>query len=111
MKIDLSKLNRKALDKLAIDVEKALGKIEKQDLKAARAAAEKAARAHGFSLAQITGASPAPTAKAAKKSAKKSAPKYQNPADPDQTWTGKGRQPDWFKSAVAAGTSPNDMMI
>ena len=111
MKIDLSKMNRKGLEKLADDVEKARGKIEKQELKAARAAAEKAARAHGFSLAQVTGAAPAPASKAAKKPVKKSTPKYKNPADPDQTWTGKGRQPDWFKSAVAAGKSPDDMAI
>ncbi len=109
MKIDLSKLNRKALEKLTQDVQKALGKIEKQELNAARAAAEKAARAYGFSLAQITGEAPA--AKKAKKAGTKSAPKYANPANADQTWTGKGRQPDWFKSAMAAGKSPDDMAI
>ncbi|WP_377508676.1 H-NS family nucleoid-associated regulatory protein [Octadecabacter sp. R77987] len=106
---DLSKMNRKALEKLASDVDKALRKIEKQELKAARAAAEKAARAHGFSLAQITGATPA--AKKVKKAGAKSAPKYANPANRDQTWTGKGRQPDWYKSAIAAGTPADDMAI
>lgn len=29
--------------------------------------------------------------------------KYQNPSNPDQKWTGKGRQPDWFKDALATG--------
>ncbi|MFT5625225.1 MAG: DNA-binding protein H-NS, partial [Lentimonas sp.] len=28
-----------------------------------------------------------------------------------QTWTGKGRQPTWFKEAVAAGTAPDTMEI
>ncbi len=109
MKIDLTKMNRKELEKLAGDVDKAIGKVEKQELKAARAAAEKAARAHGFSLAQVTGS--APTAKKTKKGGMKSAPKYANPANKDQTWTGKGRQPDWYKSAIAAGMSADDMAI
>ena len=37
--------------------------------------------------------------------------KYANPADKSQTWTGKGRQPQWYKDAVAAGTDPKTMEI
>lgn len=28
------------------------------------------------------------------------APKYRNPEDPAQTWTGRGRQPGWFAAAL-----------
>jgi DNA-binding protein H-NS len=28
------------------------------------------------------------------------APKYQNPSDPSQTWSGRGRQPVWFSTAL-----------
>ena len=79
------------------------------DKKAALVAAEKAAAAHGFSLADITGDAALRQAKAGPK--KVSAPKYKNPADATQTWTGKGRQPDWFKTAIAAGTTPDEMEI
>jgi len=34
----------------------------------------------------------------------KVAPKYRNPANPDQTWTGRGRTPDWAQALKNAGT-------
>ena len=30
---------------------------------------------------------------------RKGRPKYRNPADPDQTWTGRGKMPSWLKNA------------
>lgn len=45
--------------------------------------------------------------KAAKKGAlagKKVAPKYRNPANPEQTWTGRGVSPTWVQALKAAGT-------
>jgi DNA-binding protein H-NS len=45
--------------------------------------------------------------RAAKKGAlagKKVAPKYRNPANPEQTWTGRGVSPSWVQSLKAAGT-------
>ena len=45
--------------------------------------------------------------KAAKKGAlagKKVAPKYRNPANPEQTWTGRGVSPSWVQALKAAGT-------
>lgn len=44
--------------------------------------------------------------KAAKKGAlagKKVAPKYSNPANPEQTWTGRGVSPTWVQALKAAG--------
>ncbi|HBN48525.1 MAG TPA: DNA-binding protein, partial [Thalassospira sp.] len=31
--------------------------------------------------------------------------------DKKQTWTGKGRQPNWFRSQVESGTAPDTMRI
>jgi len=113
MKPDLKSMTRKELEKLKANVEKALVRVAAKEKKAALAAAEKAAAAHGFSLADITDEAPAKkTTRKAKPGPKKaSAPKYRNPDDKDQTWTGKGRQPEWFKAAIAAGKSPDDMEI
>ena len=44
--------------------------------------------------------------KAAKKGAlagKKVAPKYRNPANPEQTWTGRGVSPTWVQALKATG--------
>ena len=35
---------------------------------------------------------------------KKVAPKYRNPANPEQTWTGRGVSPTWVQALKAAGT-------
>lgn len=31
-------------------------------------------------------------------------PKYRNPDNPGETWTGRGRQPKWLAAKIAAGT-------
>ena len=114
MTIDLKSMNRKQLEKLKSDIEKALDKIEKQDKKAAIAAAEKAAKAHGFSLAEITDGAPAPKpskSKAAKRAKSPGKPQFANPDDKSQTWTGKGRQPEWYKAAIAAGKLPEELKV
>lgn len=111
MSIDLKSMSRKELEKLREKIDKALAGLKKKELKAAKEAAEKAAAAHGFSLAELTGA----TAKVGRKKAtgpKTKAPaKYKNPNDASQTWTGKGRQPQWFKDAMSAGSTPDALEI
>lgn len=32
-------------------------------------------------------------------------PRYRNPANPDQTWTGHGKRPGWLKRAVENGVN------
>ncbi len=116
MAIDLTGMTRKELEKLKSDVEKALDKAEARDLRAAKKAAEKAAAEFGFSLGDISdGAAPAekPKRKYKKRKPSKSAgvAKYRNPEDASQTWTGKGRQPNWFRAALAKGTDPATLEI
>ncbi|MDB9944108.1 H-NS histone family protein [Octadecabacter sp.] len=111
MKIDPKNMTRKELEKLGADVEKALAKLQKRDLKKVRLEMEKLAAAHGVSVADVMGGNaPAPAKKAVKAKAK-SVPKYANPKDASQTWTGKGRQPVWFKDEIAAGKSTGSMAI
>lgn len=109
MKINLKNMTRKELEKLGKDVSKALDKLHKQDLKKVRQEMEKLAAAHGVKVEDVLGSGAKPAAKTAAKA--KSAPKFANPADKSQTWTGKGRQPDWYKSAIAAGKSPDSMAV
>lgn len=112
MKFNLKSLSRKELEKLQSDVAKALAKVGDREMKAAKVAAEKTAAAHGFSLADLTGGvAPKKALKAAKKTKKPAPAKFRNPADAKQTWSGKGRQPDWYKSAIAAGKSPASMAV
>lgn len=110
MKFDLKGMSRKDLEKLGGDVAKALEKHRKQDMKKLRNEMEKLAATHGVSVEDVMGGTAGKTT--AKKAPKaKSAAKYANPNDASQTWSGKGRQPDWFKAAMASGTSPDSMAI
>ncbi|MBY6151825.1 H-NS histone family protein [Vannielia litorea] len=112
MAISLKGMSRKELEKLKVDIEKALEKLAVEDKKAAMEAAEKAAKAHGFTLDELTGGTPKRGRRGGKKaSGPKGAPKYANPEDATQTWTGRGRQPAWIKSGLTAGKSLEDFAI
>lgn len=39
------------------------------------------------------------------------APKYRNPNDASQTWTGRGRQPLWLAALLAEGQSLADLAV
>ena len=106
MAVDITGMSRKDLEKLQKDIEKALALPAKTERKEARKAAEKAAAKFGFTLSELTGS----TTKS-RKSDKGAAPKYANPDDGTQTWSGRGRQPQWFKDAISAGTAPEKMEI
>ena len=103
MKVNLKGMSEKELKKLQSDVENALAQIAESKRADAIKAAEAAASKFGYSLSDFVGTS-------AKKK-KKAAAKYRNPADKTQTWSGRGRQPIWYKDALAAGKSPEDLAI
>lgn len=102
MPIDLDALSKDELAKLKSDVEKAMGSLESRRRADALKAARDAAKEHGFTLEELMGPAPAKS---------KSAPKYANPANPSQTWTGRGRKPKWVISALEAGQSIDDLAI
>ena len=103
MKVDLKKMSEKELIKLQSDVEKALATLAESKRADALKAAEAAASKFGFSLSDVVG-------KSGKKK-KKVAAKFRNPTDKSQTWSGRGRQPVWYKEALASGKSPEDLAI
>lgn len=102
--INLNNMSLGELKKLQKDVGKAIDGYEGKQRKTALAAAEAAARENGYSLAELTGVAP-------QKNKTVSPPKYRHPENPEQTWTGKGRQPDWMKDALANGQSKDDFLI
>lgn len=111
MKFDLKNMTRKELEKLGNDVAKAIEKLRKKDIKKLRQEMEKLAASHGVSVEDVLGGKVAQKAPAKKAPKAKSAPQFANPDDKSKTWTGKGRQPVWFKSAIEAGKSPESMAI
>ncbi len=45
------------------------------------------------------------------KMANPSTPKYRDPAKPENTWAGRGKQPGWLKEKIEAGASLDDFLI
>ena len=41
----------------------------------------------------------------------KALPKYQNPGDPVETWSGRGKQPRWLVAQLRAGKKLDDFRI
>ncbi|MBS1303452.1 H-NS histone family protein [Loktanella sp. SALINAS62] len=102
--IDLNSISLDDLKKLQKDVGKAIDGYEQKQRKEALTAAEAVAREHGFTLAELTGAS-------IKKTKAVSPPMYRHPENPEQTWTGRGRQPDWMKEAIENGHTKDEFLI
>lgn len=87
------------------DVTKAIAEYSDRKKAEAVQALEAHAKELGFSLAELTGT---------RKTRKSSGPggaKYRNPENAAVTWSGRGRQPGWFKSALEAGRLPESMAV
>jgi DNA-binding protein H-NS len=54
--------------------------------------------------AKVVKGAPKKTARKNPAAGKTVAPKYRNPANPAQTWTGRGKSPTWVAEMKAAGT-------
>ena len=109
---DLKSMTPKQLERLAKDIQREIENRSSKVRANAMKAAAKAAKEHGFDLTELLEA--APKKRGLKKRSAKKPPlpaKYKNPESPSQTWSGRGRQPDWFKQAVSTGKSPKDLLI
>ncbi|MEC7119835.1 MAG: H-NS histone family protein [Pseudomonadota bacterium] len=110
MKPDLSKMSVEDLQKLAEEASNMIGTRRQQDLKDGYAQAEKIASDLGVTLDELIEAG---RSKSTRKtgSRKPVEPRYRNPADTAQTWTGRGKQPRWLAAAIAAGAKIEDFLI
>lgn len=107
-KVDLSDYNFSELKGLQLDIEKEIKNRQKQGLKKAREQVLAIAQDLGVSVDELL-LSPGTKAKGIK--TEKVAPRYKNPADNAQTWSGRGRQPKWIVDALANGKQLNDLLI
>jgi DNA-binding protein H-NS len=104
LNIDLHSLSLKELKDLQSQVAKTIAGYEDRRKREALAELEEKARAMGFSLAELTGAT-------ATRKRSPSVAKYANPTDKADTWSGRGRKPRWFTDALNRGKKPEDMAI
>lgn len=78
---------------------------------------KKIAAEHGVAMNDVL--SEAKPAASARKSTRKVSPikgrkvppKYRNPSDSSETWTGRGRKPRWVEEWLTAGKSIDELLI
>lgn len=104
MQIDLSKLSKEELDTLIANAERQRKKVQRQNIGEVRKRIIAMAREAGYSIEELFGGK-------AFGGAGKVAPKYRNPANPEQTWSGRGKRPRWFSEALAKGRKEADLRI
>lgn len=102
--MELNNLSLKELKDLQTQVAKAIATFEDRRKREAVSKLEANARDLGFSLADLVDAAQPRKRPAA-------TPKYANPQNPDDTWSGRGRKPRWFIEAVDAGKALTDLEI
>ena len=104
-KINLNELSLTELKQLQKDVGKTIAEFSDRKKLDALEALNARAKELGFNLADLVGV------KKARKSSAPIGPKYRHPENAAITWSGRGRQPGWFKAAVEAGTSPEALAV
>lgn len=121
MTIELDRLSPRELDALISQAKKrktTLGK--RKPIALVRRKVTALAKAEGYTIDELFGsAKPAPKTrkpasaprKPSKQAGKKVAPKYRNPANPKETWAGRGQQPRWLSALTAKGKKPEDFLI
>ncbi len=105
MALNLNKMSIAELNKLISDAQTALAKKQEVAEKV-----RKLAKDNGLEISDLLAADKPNKAKA-KKPRGKVAPKYKNPANGSETWTGRGRQPRWVTDALTGGKSLEDLLI
>ena len=122
MQVDINRLSAKELNSLINQAKKrklTLGK--RKPALTVRKKVTALARAEGYTLEELFGTgggsatatrTPRKTAvRRTRKSSGKVAPKYRNPANATETWTGRGKQPRWLAAETGKGRKLDEFLI
>ena len=127
MAVDLNSMSAKELEALIAQANKRRAQLKKRKpVATVRKRLEQIARAEGYSIAELFGArggatpgtASAPVAKRtrakrgpSKFAGSKVAPKYRDPSNEANTWTGRGKQPRWLQAYTSTGRVLDDFLI
>ena len=104
MDINLDELNLSELKSLEEIVAVTILNFENKKRDEALKAVQQIAQEHGFKLEDLmSNSNKTPKTKAE--------PKYQHPENEERTWTGRGRQPNWFIEFIGSGGAADSILI
>ena len=101
---NLEAMSLKELRQLQKDLAKVISTQQDPHKAEARAKLEAIAKEMGYSLADLIGVEVKATRAPA-------VAKYRHPENAALTWSGRGRKPQWFVEALAAGKSADDLAV
>ncbi|MBX3726314.1 MAG: H-NS histone family protein [Xanthomonadales bacterium] len=106
--VDITKLSQSELDALIRQAQDRKENLHREQLDTVRGEVIAFARERGYSIEELFG-----KASRAKKGGKRGVvpPKYRNPANAEQTWTGRGKRPRWFQGLLDSGKKEADLLI
>lgn len=104
-KSNIDKLSYGELLELSDRVQDAIEQRKAEEKAALREQMQQLAAEAGFDLDDVL------AKRRAGRPRRKVAPKYRNPSNPTQTWTGRGRQPNWLVAEIKTGKKPEDFLI
>ncbi|WP_440225595.1 H-NS histone family protein [Dokdonella sp. MW10] len=105
MAIDIKNLNHNQLGELISRAQQRQNDLAAEKIVKVREKVHALIKAEGFTVEDVLGTGGRAKARAKVK------PKYRNPADKSQTWSGRGKRPRWFADALAAGKKEKDFLI
>ena len=106
MKVDLQKLSYRELLELKDRIGKAIEAKKLSERTNIKKQVKALIEGAGFDVGDIVGNTSSKSLKG-----RKVAPKYRNPKNPQDTWTGRGRQPKWLVAELNRGRSLNSFLI
>jgi DNA-binding protein H-NS len=103
--VNVDKLSLRELLDLEAKVEKALPTAKERERAELKQQIESMAANAGFSLGELFGG------RGAARGGKSTAVKFANPENRSETWTGRGRKPNWLVAKLAKGAALEDFAV
>ena len=101
----LDKLTVKELKELRLKVDYAISTRHNDERNALREQFRALAEQAGFTLTEVVGGG----GRGSK--GRSASAKFANPVDPEETWSGRGRQPRWLSAKLRSGASLDDFRL
>lgn len=112
--IDLGALDDETLDALALAIADERQKRAKNRLERLKAEIVRAAKAMGMEPQQVINSLVSPKAKAGggrRRGERKNPPKYRDPENSNNVYSGVGTYPQWLREKLSAGAKLEDFLI
>ena len=111
MALDISRLNETQLTALMAKIQARLHQLQVEKVARVRDKVIAMITSEGVDYAELIEHAAFSRRKKRGSKRAKAAPKYRDPADHSQTWSGRGRQPRWFKAALRNGKTERSLLI